>query len=206
MRVIPVAVLSLVLGVVTARAVHSQAAPLPMQVGFVDVERALGEYRKRQTVVQEFDKRKADLQQQFKQRRNQIEEKRDQLATLAEGSEEFMKLQRTVDLDMLAWKRDQDYEDQRLGRDQNQKIGLIYREICSEVRVQAESRGLAAVFAYDPLPAGFESRMNTLAVIQNRDVLWADGQLDITADVIKALNDALPPAAVPAAPAPGSDK
>ena len=197
MRLVPVAVVSLVLGVAAAQTVHSQSTPLPSQVGFVDIERALSEYRKPQTVDQEFKARKADLMQQFKQRRNQIEEKRDQLATLAEGGDEFMKLERALDLDMLAWKRDQDYEEQRLKRDQNQRLGLIYREICNEVRVQAESRGLAAVFAYDPLPAGFETRMNTAGVIQNRDVLWSDGRLDLTADVVKALNDALPPAPPP---------
>jgi Skp family chaperone for outer membrane proteins len=206
MRMIAIAALSLVLGVAAAQTVHSQQQPLPLQVGFVDIERVMGEYRKRQSVVQELDARRDQLTQQFKQRRSQIEEKRDRLATLAEGSDDALKLQREVDLESLAWKRDKDYEDERLLREQNQKVGMIYREICGEVRAQAESKGLAAVFAYDPLPAGFEKRMNALAVIQNRDVLWADGRLDITAQVVEALNSQLPaPLPAPSAPSPGGN-
>ena len=140
MRALSIALLSVVLGVLASRSVLSQQAPTPLQIGYVDVERVLDEYKKRGTVVSEIDKL----------------------------------------------------------REQNQKVGLIYREICNEVRVQAEQRGLASVFAYDPLPPGFETRMNALTVIQNRDVLWADSRLDITSAVVDALNAQLPPA--PAGP------
>lgn len=204
MRLLAIALVSLGLGVFASRSVLSQQQPTPLQVGFVDVERVLDEYRKRGTVISEIDKRKEELNQQFKTRRAQIEEKRDRLATLGQESDDYLRLERELDLDTLAWKRDKDFEEQHLLREQNQKVGLIYREICNEVRVQAEQRGLAAVFAYDPLPAGFEKRMNALSVIQNRDVLWSDGRLDITGPVIEALNAQLPPA--PAAPAPGGPK
>lgn len=194
---------SLALGAFASRTVLSQQQPTPVQNGFVDIEKVMGEYRKRQTVMQELDRRRDTLAQQFKTRRTQIEEKRDKLATIAPDSDEFLRLERELDLEMLAWKRDKEFEDGALGREQSQKFGMIYREICNEVRVQAEQRGLAAVFAYDPLPAGFETRQNALAVISNRDVLWSDARLDLTAAVLQSLNAQLPPAP---APLPGGPK
>ncbi|MCE9635398.1 MAG: OmpH family outer membrane protein [Planctomycetes bacterium] len=198
-----VAVGSASLGLLTTRTVLSQQQPTPLQNGFVDIERVMGEYRKRQTVMQELDRRREALSQQFKTRRTQIEEKRDKLATISPESDEYLRLERELDLEMLAWKRDKEFEDGALGREQSQKFGMIYREICNEVRVQAEQKGLAAVFAYDPLPAGFETRANALAVISNRDVLWSDARLDLTNQVLQSLNAQLPPA--PAA-APGGPK
>lgn len=207
MRLVPAVLCSLVLGVVAATTVHSQNQPTPTQVGFVDVERVLQEYRKRQSVEKELSQRAEQLKTDFKRRRNEIEAKRDKLATLAEGSEEYLQLEREVDIDLLTWKRDQEFEDRKLKAEQNRRIGMLYRELCAEVRAQAEQRGLAAVYAWDPLPAGFETKMNTLAVIERRDVLWADGRLELTNQVIDALNAQLPPApANPPAnpPAPGN--
>lgn len=197
MRTLAAVAAAAVLSFAAARTVQSQQAPLPIQNGFVDIEKVMQDYRKRQSLSQDIDRRREALTQQFKQRRTQIEASREKLAAMSEGTDEFLKLQREVDLETLAWKRDKDYEEERLAREQNQKVGLIYREVCNEVRAQAEQRGLAAVFAYDPLPAGFETKMNTVAVIQNRDVLWADGRLDLTGPVVEALNSQLPPAAQP---------
>jgi len=198
MRLAAAALVSLALGVFAAATVHSQEKPAPLQVGFVDVERVLADYRKRGQVLAEIDQKKAEMTQAFKQRRALIEEKRDRLQTLAEGSEDALRLQREIDLDLLTYKRDAEFEDQRMGRLQNQKVGLIYREVCQEIRAHAEQRGLAAVFAYDPLPQGFENKMSTLAVIQNRDVLFADPRLDLTDAVVESLNSQLPPEPAPA--------
>jgi Skp family chaperone for outer membrane proteins len=196
---------SLVLGIAASRTVLSQQEPAPTKAGWVDIERVMTAYRKRTLVGAELEKRRDGLNQQFKQRRQQIEEKRDKLATLSTEGDEFLRLEREVDLEMLAFKRDREFEDARLAAEQSQKLGMIYREICSEARVQAESRGLAAVYAYQPLQQGFEKRPGVLGLIANRDILWADGRLDLTEPVLQALNSQLPPA--PAEPGtPGGGK
>jgi Skp family chaperone for outer membrane proteins len=197
MRLVPAVLVTLALGVAAATTVHSQSQPVPNQVGFVDVERVLQEYRKRESVEKELSQRADQLKTEFKRRRNEIEAKRDKLATLAEGSEEALRLEREVDIDLLTWKRDQEYEDRRLKAEQNKRIGMLYRELCAEVRAQAEQRGLAAVYAWDPLPAGFETKMNALAVVERRDVLWADSRLELTNQVIEALNAQLPATGAP---------
>lgn len=205
MRLAVVAIGSLVLGIAASRTVLSQQAPVPTQAAWVDVERVMTEYRKRTLVGGELEKRRDQLNQQFKQRRLQIEEKRDKLATLAPDGEEFLRLERELDLEMLAFKRDKEFEDARLGAEQSQKLGMIYREVCNEARAQAEQRGLAAVYSYQPLQQGFEKRSGVLSLIANRDILWADGRLDLTDAIVKALNAQLPPAE-PATPAPGGGK
>lgn len=195
MKLVFAAALSLVLGVVAARTVHSQAEPLPLQMGFVDVDRILQEYRKCQTMDQEVLQRREALNADLKERRQQIEAKHEKLAPMTPGSDEFVRLQREVDIELLTWKRDKDYGEEQVAREHNKRLGEVYREICNEARAQAEARGLAAVLAYDPLTPGVEARTPARVLIQNRDVLWSDGRLDLTPQVIQALNSQLPPAA-----------
>lgn len=204
MRLAAAVVVSLALGALAARTIHSQAAPAPLEVGFVDVDKVLSGYRKREAMEKEFVTRSEQLQARFRQERTGIEAKREKLATLAEGSEDYLRLEREADIALLTWKRDQEFEDRRLKLEHNRRLGLVYREICSEIRVQAEKRGLAAVYAYDPLPAGFETRTVVASVIQNRDVLWADGRLDISSEVVEALNADLPPSTDKPAPEKGA--
>ena len=179
-----------VLGSVTAR---SQDAPPPTRIGFVDVERVVNEWKKREEVKKALQARSDALAVKFKQDRTRIEEKEARLATLNETSDEFLRLVREVDGDKFLHRRDQKFEEERLQKDEFRQVWMLYKAVVAEAQAVAEAKGLACVLDWAPLTPEMDKSANPLGHVPKRTVVWADPRLDLTAEVLASLNAQMPP-------------
>jgi Skp family chaperone for outer membrane proteins len=188
-----VAAAALVVGVLGASTLHSQEAPAPVRVGFVNLEKAFAEYRRVKDIEGEAKARIDAIGQSVRSEREEIESMLEQLQTLNPGTDEFEALQRQIELRRYALKRDEDYARKRLGRRVERMQALVYREIVAEAQAYAEELGLGAVLSRNVLKEGFERNVDLDKLLTARTVLWADDSLDITDPVLERLNAMLPP-------------
>lgn len=178
---------------VATTAVRSQDAPPPNRVAFVDVERAVNEWKKRDEVRKALKARSDALAGHFKQERNRIDEKESRLATLNETSDDYLRLQREVDGDKFLLKRDQEYERMRLELQERREVWMLYKAVVTEARGIAEAKGLACVLDSTPLTPEMDKAKDPLSHVPKRTVVWSDPRLDLTAEVIESLNAQMPP-------------
>jgi Skp family chaperone for outer membrane proteins len=165
----------------------------PVQLGFVDVHRVLREYKRRDAIEKDLVVRAEAAKKELKEKQAKLDERSEQFQTLAPDAPELAQAERELGQGAAALKWEGEFQSRRFERERNQLFSQLYNEIGYEVRVQAENRGLAAVFVNDPLPPGWEKNSDFLSVLRGRSVLWADGRLDLTQSVIDALNAKLPP-------------
>ncbi|MCG3135211.1 MAG: hypothetical protein HMLKMBBP_02721 [Planctomycetes bacterium] len=189
-----------VLSLLAAAAAGAAAVPAlsqddkrtPFQTGVVDMARVLAEYRKAEQVEAALKSRSEALDKEFKETIGAARAKQEKLATLNRDSEEFVKLEREITAELARIDADGKWNQKRLERDRDQRLCALYAEANAEVRLQAESKGLAAVFNLRPLLPGWERSSDPDAVLAGRTVLWADASVDLTQPVIEALNAKLP--------------
>lgn len=191
-RFLLVAVVAAVIGGMGAAGALSQQVPLPTQIGYIDVGRAWTEYRKRGDIEKKLNEDAQTIENAFTKRREEIEELKEQIATLNPNSDEFQNLAREIDVKTFLLKRDHEAALVGIDREARKKKGLLYREICLEAGAYAEANGLAAVMLWDPLKQDFAERGDLELVMNTRTVLWRSDRLDITNDVIEVLNSSLP--------------
>jgi Skp family chaperone for outer membrane proteins len=185
------AIAAAVIGGFAAVPAESQGTQ-PYQPGFLDVRRVMQDYKKREAVEKDLKGKADQVEKQIRDARLAIEAKGDKLQTLNPESEEAVLLDREISMAAQALKSEGDWQGRRLEREKNFRYAQIYNEVAYEVRLQAESRGLAMVIVNDPLPAGWEKTSDFMAVLRGRAVLYADSRLDLTQGVIDALNAKLP--------------
>lgn len=185
------AVAAAVIGGLAAVRAESQGTQ-PYQIGFLDVRRVMQDYKKRESVEKDLKGRADQVEKQIRDARQGIEAKGDKLQTLNPESEEAALLDREISMAAQALKSEGEWQARRLEREKNLRYAQIYNEVAYEVRLQAETRGLAMVIVNDPLPTGWEKNSDFMAVLRGRSVLYADSRLDLTQNVIDALNAKLP--------------
>jgi Skp family chaperone for outer membrane proteins len=173
-------------------AVRSQDAPPPTRVGFVDVERCVGEWKKRDEVRKALKAKSDALAARFRQDRTRIEEKEARLATLNETSDDFVLLSREIDGDRFLLKRDTEFERMRLELQERRDVWLLYKAVVTEARGVAEAKGLACVLDSAPLTAEMDKAKDPLSHVPKRTVVWSDPRLDLTAEVLESLNAQMP--------------
>lgn len=179
------------IGVLASVSVRSQDTTFPLRTGYVDVRRVIQEWKKREQVEKTLDSKSAALDARFKADRARIEEKEQKLATLNETSDDFQRLLREIDGDKLLHKRDREYEQMRLQRQQRHEFWMLYKAVVTEARAVAEAKGLASVLTWSPMQE-LEKEQDPLAIIPTRAVLWSDPRLDLTEEVLTSLNAQLP--------------
>jgi len=174
-------------------AARSQDVPPPTRIGFVDVEKVVAEWKKREEVRKALQARSDALGVKFKGERTRIEEKEAKLATLNETSDEFLRLVREIDGDKFLHRRDQEYEKERLQKDEFRQVWMLYKAVVAEAQAVAEAKGLSCVLDWAPLTVEMDKAANPLSHVPKRTVVWADPRLDLTAEVLASLNAQMPP-------------
>jgi Skp family chaperone for outer membrane proteins len=171
--------------------VHSQSAPAPTRLGFIDIRKAFEGYRKRQDILDQLKRKSEEFDLQLKQRVAQIQQESDKLATMNSGTDEYIELARRIKGEKAVFDVDKDYKARMLDAEQRRKNAAVYREISHECAAYGQEQGLAAVFMYLPPDTDFEQDLDM--VVPTRAAIWRDDQLDVTKAVVERLNAQLPP-------------
>lgn len=173
-------------------AASQDAAGSPYRTGVVDMARVLAEYQKGAQVEAALKAKSETLDRQFKDVISAARAKQEKLSTMNRDTEEYWALEREITTELARIDSDGKWNQKRLERDRDSRLCALYSEASAEVRLQAEAKGLAAVFNLRPLLPGWEKNSDPEAVLAGRSVLWADASVDLTQSVIDALNAKLP--------------
>jgi Skp family chaperone for outer membrane proteins len=190
-RTLAAACAALALGVALATTVHSQDAPAPERLGFLDVKKTFEGYRKAKDVKDQTKKKSDDLVASFRQRGANVEKETDRLSTLNPGTDEYVALTRQIRMEKYALDMDKEMAGRQLEAEQRKKNAMIYREICQEAEAYSQEQGLAAVLLHIPAETEMENDLDLL--VATRAVLSRDERLDVTKAIVDRLNSQLPP-------------
>ena len=182
---------ALVIGSAAVTVVHSEQAPAPTGLGFLDIKKALESYRKHSDVMEQLKKKNDLYVTQFKQREAQIERDADKLNTMNKDTPDYADLEEQITGAKSVLDVAKKFRGRELDREQRKKNTLIYKEICQEAQAYGQEKGLAAVLLFIPPETDFEQDLDL--IVPTRAVLCRDDQLDVTKDVVDRLNAQLPP-------------
>jgi Skp family chaperone for outer membrane proteins len=114
-------------------------------------------------------------------------------ARLSAGTPEYETERKKIELRIAELQYDQKRDVENLRRKQVTGMAALYREVTVEAERIAAARGFAAVLSVDDEPIAVEERGQVMAAndlklqMALRTVIWADPAVDITKDVIEAL-------------------
>ena len=180
------------LGAVTTTLSQDESAS--SRIAFVNVGRVFEDYRKRETIEQRLDAAADSLQDRFKSAVSEMNADREKLNTLNPGSPESRALERDLAARAFLLKHNREAATRTLRLNARRQKALLYKEICEEVAAYGEDQGLGAIFLWVPLGDDLYKLADLDILTSTRTVLWRDERLDVTAEVVQALNAALPPA------------
>jgi Skp family chaperone for outer membrane proteins len=193
-RTVYAAFAALFLGSFAASNLFSGPQQAPVQLGFLDVNKAFSEYRKFNDIGVKMKAKVEAIQQALKQRQAQIEQSASKLDTLNQDSDEYQALLRQVQIDRYTLDLDKKAEQNKLDAELNRQRALIYKEITFEAQSYGAEHGLAAVLLYEPPDEDLGTMRDLGLYMGTRTVLCRDESLDVTKDVVTRLNALLPPA------------
>ena len=166
----------------------SPAAMGPTKVGVCDVSQVFEGYARGQELTGEFLKRGEKLQAEDEQRLKAIDNLTGELEGLLEGSGEyasrFNQVQR-LKIDRAVWMQ---YEKALAERDRLRLTKEMYDQIIAVVGKIAAQRGIDIVLYYKAEEGKAETRAQLLQQMELRKVIYSSKAVDITKDVLTAVN------------------
>ncbi|NLX58846.1 MAG: OmpH family outer membrane protein [Phycisphaerae bacterium] len=178
--------------------------PEPSRVAVCDLARVVDDYKRVQSLQAELAQKEKVRVEEVKRRSDVIELMAKQMDDLKEGSEDRKKLEETAWEKMYELKAYRETEQGRLQRQSRDGLLSCYEEIVAFIKQYAETNGIDLVIYKEQLDQQLKAAQNTQelkAMINTRRVLYNGAPLDITENVIAALNakwTAEHPEAVPA--------
>lgn len=163
--------------------------PPAIKLGVVNVLDIYNSYERTKDFVTKLEADKAVKEKALQQQEKALKEKVDQLGLLKEDS----KFRQELQLDIVQMEAAYKFSVEKWNEEAKQRlekgVPKLYNEIREEVDAYAKEAGLTLVLKVDDnrLPdkvdGGMESKIN------QRQVLYYDPAYDITAEVLKRLND-----------------
>ncbi|MEX0654832.1 MAG: OmpH family outer membrane protein [Phycisphaeraceae bacterium] len=163
----------------------------PTAVAVVNIEAAFDALNEKAAVEGEIRARGEQLQREERERRQNIEQLREDLDLLDAGGQAFRakeeELSRAV-IELQTWTQ---FQQQRLAREHVLQTERLYRKMVDAIGRVAEAEGYDAVLFREPAPSfQAENPQELVAQIQMRKLLYASNEIDITDEVAQRLNNA----------------
>jgi len=179
---------------VLAAAVGARGQTTPLKIGFVDLDRVLEDYKKKQEGEAKLRSDYEEDLKKLRERRAKIEETIQEIQILEVGSTERDLRELETQMDIHRIKLEQDRLEKRYQKNHTAKLRELYLEIVKKVEEYGRANGYTAILARrgDLKP---EDRRELLTLIISQSVLYHDPSLDVTQEVLKLLNKDAPSAA-----------
>lgn len=144
-----------------------------------------------QTLTAQQDKQKEEIAR----RKQDLRKRYDDLQLKSDpGTEEYEKERRDIEMKGAEIDYDEKAAEAMNAHKVSFEMAGVYKDICAEVERIATARGFACVFNRDSDPIAVESRGHVISPedlktqIALRTAVWSKPELDLTKDVIEALN------------------
>lgn len=172
---------------VGSRMAESQAVTPPARIAFVDVADIFQKYKKANDIQQQTQAAirqvEADLKKQF----DELKKVRGDLDLLVPGTPEYAAKKREVDFGGFKLEYAEKEAKQAILNANVKKNNLVYTEIRNEAENHARRNGLHVVFMYNTQSIEARSPEELQMLIASRPVLYRDSMMDITQQVLDAL-------------------
>jgi Skp family chaperone for outer membrane proteins len=172
-------------GVASLRA-QARAEARPVAVAVVNVGQVFDGLQERRHHHRSITEMRERFQNEQEQLEENIRRKESEMSLLETGSDEWMRQRDEIQRMALEYQMMQQLHSQRLENESARLTMLIYRRINDAVGQAAERGGYDLVVTREPMPTGPNVNPN---IIQNRRVLYATNEIDISDQILQTLNN-----------------
>ena len=162
--------------------------PAPTAIGFVDVDEVMKNYAKTKELQTKIRGDRDKELKELEERSQKLSKQKDELDLLTKGTAAYQKADMDIRKEAFSIK----LEEERINKDADEKVWRAYRDIYHDINNTigeiAKKRGLAAVFMKSSSEIEGKSEPEIIQKILLRQVLWNDESLDVTKDLVEALN------------------
>ncbi|MEM6393689.1 MAG: hypothetical protein AAF797_13020 [Planctomycetota bacterium] len=182
------AALALALVLVTGQRLDAQAGQNTVAVA--DVESVIRKLAVQDLFQAELNKRQARIQADKQQREAEIEQLQARLKVAAPGTDQAREIENNIVLKTIQLEALLKFEQARLTRDTSLHFAKVYQDVIQSAGRIAAQNGYAVLMYKSPEPDLEKLAPKDLAqVFQNRKVLWHDGAVDLTQQIILQMNN-----------------
>ena len=171
-----------------SRIATSQAVTPPARIAFVDVAQIFQKYKKSNQIQQQTQASIRQVEADLKKQYDEVQKVRGDLDLLVPGTPEFSAKKREIDFMGFKLEYAEKEAKQAILAAAVKKMNLVYTEIRNEAENHARRNGLHAVFMYNAQSIEARSLEELQILIASRPVLYRDQAMDITEQVLKALD------------------
>jgi len=164
----------------------SNRVPAEPKIGFVNLERAIAEYKKTRKITSEIEKDAQAIREIARQKTAKLRTRQSDLLHLDRNSIEYMRESR--DLKLIKLREDNRARGMEIDFRLQEHVQMVYKEIVQVVEGIARQRGLIAVFQITDAELVSESKGSPKGMIAIRNTVWCDGAADLTDKLIEILN------------------
>ncbi|MEM6551322.1 MAG: hypothetical protein AAF750_04255 [Planctomycetota bacterium] len=182
------AALALALVLVTGQRLDAQAGQNTVAVA--DVEAVIRKLAVQDTFQAELNTRQAQIQAEKQQREAEIEQLQARLKIAAAGTDQAREIENNIVLQTIQLEALLKFEQARLTRDTALHFAKVYQDVIASAGRIAAQNGYAVLMYKSSEPNLEKLGPKELAqVFQNRKVLWHDGAVDLTQQIILQMNN-----------------
>ncbi|MFW6033380.1 MAG: OmpH family outer membrane protein [Phycisphaeraceae bacterium] len=191
-RSIKLIVASLALSLLILAGARAGSAMLaqPTAVAVVNLDEVLQNLDERTAIETEIRSQAQNLQQEGEQRRQKVAQLKQQLDEFSPGSTGYQQKEKQLTEDLVELKVWQEVEQQSLDRERVAQSEKLYRKIVGTVGSVADEAGYGVVLAQsDPLQLDYSSAQEFFDQVQQRQVIHAGDQVDLTDQIVQRMNN-----------------
>ncbi|MEM1212178.1 MAG: hypothetical protein AAGI68_07750 [Planctomycetota bacterium] len=159
-------------------------------VAVADVEAVIRKLAVQDAFQAELNKRRATIEAEKSQREADIEQLKARLKVAAPGSDQAREIENNIVLQTIQLEALLKFEQARLTRDTSLHFAKVYQDVIQAAGRIAAQNGYKVLMYKSPEPDLEKLAPKDLAtVFQNRKVLWHDGAVDLTQQIILQMNN-----------------
>jgi Skp family chaperone for outer membrane proteins len=175
-------------GILRQSVLQAEASMGPAKVAVVDVTRVLETSKKHQAWKDRMEKEQEQMKSEFTQLRTELDALEQNIKLRNRGSEDYIKLtSQYVEKKAILEAKNAFYEEKVTSQMQNWTEEL-YKTLMVVVERVAQQKGVDLVLAKEQLDLPSPSLRDFMLTIKTKKVLYNDTKLDITAEVLTALD------------------
>ena len=160
----------------------------PLKIAVVSVLKIFQECKKNDKFKQEFVAENNKVMAELEKLSKEIEAEKAGLKTLKAGSSNYMSMVKAILQKQASLQAQQEFYKQQMALKEQQWTEEIYKDILRETRNVAEQKGLQLVLEKDEPVLPCSNYTELMTVISTHKVLYDQGCLDITDEVMAGLD------------------
>jgi len=173
---------------ITSVNAQEKPTPAPTKTAVVDIVKVFNDYQRTKEINDRLNKEQLELQNQRKQKIDRVEALKAQLENLNPDSKDYYQRQKELLEVSIDLKNFTEIKSEEVKREFRVLTEDIYKQILKSIEDVAKEMGYDMVMYLDMMEIHGDSFPALLEKIRERKVLYAAKHIDITQNVLDALN------------------